>query len=78
MTGNVNEWCWDWYHEKYYRKSSLKNPTGPKNGKYRVNRGGAYTTAKKNLQLSIRSKDYPGDKFGNYFYYGIRIVLPAE
>ncbi|MBD3383767.1 SUMF1/EgtB/PvdO family nonheme iron enzyme [candidate division KSB1 bacterium] len=42
MSGNVCEWCFDWYGETYYRHSPNKNPTGPATGKYRVLRGGCW------------------------------------
>jgi formylglycine-generating enzyme required for sulfatase activity len=42
MSGNVCEWCSDWYGETYYRHSQKKNPSGPKNGAYRVLRGGCW------------------------------------
>jgi len=29
MSGNVLEWCYDWYDENYYKNSSEDNPTGP-------------------------------------------------
>ena len=42
MTGNVLEWCSDWYGGDYYANSSSSNPTGPTTGSYRVLRGGCW------------------------------------
>lgn len=41
MSGNVDEWCQDFYYEKYYTKNPQTNPTGPESGRDRVTRGGA-------------------------------------
>ncbi len=45
MTGNVNEWCQDWYAADYYTSSPAENPTGPFNGYYRITRGGSYQSS---------------------------------
>ena len=42
MSGNVIEWCNDYWDESYYKSSPKKDPKGPKKGKYRISRGGGW------------------------------------
>ena len=42
MSGNVWEWCSDWYGKKYYLQSPEDNPQGPDEGTHRVIRGGSW------------------------------------
>ncbi len=42
ITGNVWEWVQDWYDPNYYRVSPANNPSGPKEGTEKVQRGGSW------------------------------------
>ena len=42
VTGNVWEWCEDWYSPNYYSQSPRNDPRGPTTGLTRVQRGGSY------------------------------------
>lgn len=42
MSGNVSEWCGDWFDPHFYWRSQRQNPTGPAHGSVRVIRGGSY------------------------------------
>lgn len=51
LTGNVWEWCWDWYDEYYYRRSEKANPAGVATGTMRSIRGGSWLTAINNITI---------------------------
>lgn len=59
MSGNVCEWCSDWYVEDYYKNSPLENPTGPSMGADRVSRGGGWLDYPWHLRCSDRGGHYP-------------------
>lgn len=54
MSGNVREWCQDWYGKDYYVDAPLVNPTGPSNGFGRVIRGGSYFFNARSCRVSSR------------------------
>ncbi len=60
MSGNVREWCWDWYGGDYYESSPSSDPRGPASGSYRVNRGGRWGNGAGYLRSAFRYSDSPG------------------
>jgi formylglycine-generating enzyme required for sulfatase activity len=54
MSGNVWEWCWDWYGSDYYGKPIGNNPKGPDTGACRVFRGGSWFSYPANCRAAFR------------------------
>jgi sulfatase modifying factor 1 len=63
MSGNVSEWCNDWYAE--YTATPKSNPPGPSTGDNRVVRGGSYSRGDFNQRVSSRQKALPNRLSGN-------------
>lgn len=70
MSGNVNEWCSDWYGS--YSSNPQTNPTGASNGSYRVSRGGYILEEDGGCRSSSRVSYLPSD---HGFPVGLRLCM---
>jgi len=67
ISGNVWEWCNDWYDANYYSQSPSNNPVGPVSGSNRVYRGGGWHNSADCCRSAIRyniTPDYHGIALG--------------
>lgn len=70
MTGNVNEWCSDWYGP--YSSEDQTNPVGPDSGYYRVMRGGSVINFYDECRISHR---FGGEPDSHLYFVGFRLAL---
>ena len=70
MTGNVSEWCSDWYAP--YHFGTVPNPQGPTTGEEKIMRGSSYSNCQDNSYLSHRYMAVPTEATS---YCGMRLAL---
>jgi formylglycine-generating enzyme required for sulfatase activity len=72
MSGNVQEWCSDWWVHSYYNQRVSNNPVGPAEGVNRVLRGGDYSYYAVICRVTSRYGDDPNRRFRRY---GFRLAM---
>ncbi|MGL1863134.1 MAG: formylglycine-generating enzyme family protein [Pseudodesulfovibrio sp.] len=75
MSGNVSEWCEDWYNENAYSSHSRKNPLYSGEGDYRVRRGGSWFHIPNYVRSASRNGSKPRNTFDDM---GFRLLRTNE
>jgi formylglycine-generating enzyme required for sulfatase activity len=75
MSGNVWEWCLDWYDENYYGRAPDTDPVNTAEATCRVARGGGWSDSAWGVRSAIRYGLGPGD-IGNS--WGFRLALATQ
>ncbi|MCB0598210.1 MAG: formylglycine-generating enzyme family protein [Lewinellaceae bacterium] len=79
MSGNVYEWCLDWFGDSYYQecleRGTANNPIGPATGTYRIFRGGCWNYGAERCRVAYRHHDRP---WRGYPYLGFRLALTTS
>ena len=76
MSGNVQEWCNDWFDEYYYKSSLYRNPQGPLSNNNRVLRGGDWDSSTWRCRVSYRNDSDP--IFRSDHFIGMRLSLSCK
>jgi formylglycine-generating enzyme required for sulfatase activity len=78
MSGNICEWCQDWYDRDYYSHSPKQNPRGPESGYLRVIRGGSWYDLGEFLRCTNRDCFPPIRSFWHIGFRIVRVVTAVD
>lgn len=73
-SGNVSEWCADFFDASFYSQSPTVNPVGPASGQTRVVRGGSWFDAPSDLRSAARGSADPAERSP---FIGFRVVMES-
>ncbi|MCR5494234.1 MAG: formylglycine-generating enzyme family protein [Treponema sp.] len=73
MSGNVSEWCYDWYD--IIKAGNATDPTGASSSSYRISRGGGWQREASSASVCFRGYDYPSSKWSDS---GFRVCRSAK
>ena len=76
MSGNVWEWCWDWYGSDSGYPSGTEDPAGPDTGSLRVLRGGGWNDGASGCSVSFRNCSGSCSRVS--YIGGLRLVRSAQ
>ncbi len=83
MSGNADEWCWDWFSDTVdftaYRNESgnISNPLGPETGSEKVCRGGSYIRDNVQTKVGYRYSFEP-NTVANYYGFRLARTIPER
>ena len=72
MSGNIDEWCNDFYESSYYSNSPPTNPLGPSSGTDRVTRGGSWFNGSSACRSSYRFYQDPDTRYNDLGFRAAR------
>lgn len=77
MSGNISEWCSNWYEYTRYHRGRHDNPQGPSTGERHVIRGGAWADASTHFSSTYHGSEDSPEKTGSS-KVGFRLVMTQQ